>query len=411
MNLAWNVLAGSTSKATLRLVALFCVLAAFIAYRAFHFFKEETKTKGKKIAFYALFGTLAAVIVVGLSFGLLGAICYGKKAGSGGFYRLYDGMRGYLSSPSATIWFWAIIGVFVAEVAVLCIVELLYKKKKTTSKNPVNKHVMTVLANVFVVFSVYAVTLIYPFVWMFMNSLKDKFFVITDPFGMPKEVIWSNYTQAFEEYNIAEMFFNTITLTVGGVLVGTLATTLAAYTMAKFKFFGKDVFFNIIIISMTIPTVGSIAGSYKLMIDTQLFGTYLGMVLMYAGAFSGHFLFVYAFFKGISWEYAESAMIDGASNFQIFLHIMIPIAKPMLLTIIILKTLSLWNDYWSPYLFYSNHPTLAVGMHSLQQSATHDGEFSKLFAAMIIGTLPIIGFFLVCQKPLMSVTIGGGIKG
>ncbi len=288
----------------------------------------------------------------------------------------------------------------------------LYKKGRELRPNRIVSLKMTYIRLVvFVIFVVYAFTLVYPFYWLILNSFKGKLEVRLDPFSMPKKMLWSNYKEAFQDFNLAEMFFNTITLTVGGMLAGTLTTTIAAYIMAKYKFKGREGMHMFIILSMTIPTLGSLPATYKLMIDTGLFGTYLGMLLMMSGGFGGHYLYMFAFFKGISWDYAESAKIDGASNWKIFIHIMAPLAMPMITMVMILKALALWNDYWQPYLFYSNHPTLAVGLQDLKNKAVQLGEYSKLFAAMVIGTLPIIVFYLVFQKKLMSVTIGGGLKG
>ena len=289
---------------------------------------------------------------------------------------------------------------------------LWYKTQRKKNPNRVTSLKITfVHLIVFIIFAVYAFTLVYPFYWLIINSFKDKLEVRIDSFSLPKKWLWSNYGEAFKDYNIGEMFFNTITLTLGGTIVGTLTTCIAAYTMAKYKFRGREWMHMGVILSMTVPTLGSLPATYRLMIDTGLFGTYLGMLLMMSGGFGGHYLYMFAFFKGISWDYAESAKIDGASNWKVFVYIMLPLAMPMVTLVMILKALALWNDYWQPYLFYSNHPTLAVGLQELKNKATQLGEYSKLFAAMVIGTLPIIAFYLAFQKQLMSVTIGGGLKG
>ena len=317
-----------------------------------------------------------------------------------------------LLSPSLKLWLW--LGGIVAAVALVIagVGYWLYKYGRKKQPNRIVSLKLTyVRLVVFVIFAIYAFTLIYPFYWLIINSFKEKLEVRLDPFSMPKEWLWSNYSNAFEQFNLGEMFFNTISLTVGGTLLATLTTTIAAYTMAKFKFRGREFMHTFIILSMTIPTLGSLPATYKLMIDTGLFGTYLGMMLMNSGGFGGHYLYMFAFFKGISWDYAESAKIDGASNWQIFTHIMIPLAMPMVTMIMIMKVLALWNDYWQPYLFYSNHPTLAVGLQDLKNKAVQLGEYSKLFAAMVIGTMPVIAFYLIFQKKLMSVTFGGGLKG
>lgn len=263
----------------------------------------------------------------------------------------------------------------------------------------------------FAVFVIYSFTLIYPFVWLVLNSFKDNLSIRIDTFGLPKVWLYQNYIEVFKEYNIGNMFYNSITLTLGCALASLCATTVAAYCMSKYNFKCKTVIHTFIILSMTIPTLGALPATYKLMIDSKLFGTYLGMLLMSSGAFGGHYLYLFAFFKGVSWSYAESAMLDGANHFQIFIKIMLPMAMPMVITVGVLKAIGCWNEYWMPYLFYQDHPTLAVGLYFLQIQAAQIGEYAKLFAAMVVATVPIIVFFILFQKQIMGISLGGGLKG
>ena len=317
-----------------------------------------------------------------------------------------------LLSPSLKLWLWIGGFVLVSAIVIAGAGYWLYKSGRKNRPNHIISLKLTYIRlAVFVIFAVYAFTLIYPFYWLIINSFKEKLEVRLDSFSMPKQWRLENYSAAFKEFKLAEMFFNTVSLTAGGAILGTLVTTLAAYTMSKFKFKGREFMHMFVILSMTVPTLGSLPATYKLMIDTGLFGTYLGMLLMMSGGFGGHYLYMFAFFKGISWDYAESAKIDGATNWQIFMHIMAPLAMPMVTMVMVLKCLALWNDYWQPYLFYANHPTLAVGLQDLKNKAVQLGEYSKLFAAMVISIIPIIAFYLAFQKKLMSVTIGGGLKG
>ena len=320
------------------------------------------------------------------------------------------------------LWLW-VVGISAAVVlSVVVFVNVLfaYRRKHRHTHVDQTKKNTYVFTFVFIIFAVYAITLIYPFLWLLMNSLKNGFDVVIHPFAFPKTPVVSNYveifapsssTSTFAKYNVGTMFFNSITITFGGVMLGTFATTIAAYTMAKYQFKGRSFMHTFIILSMTIPTLGSLPATYKLMINTQLKDTYVGMMLMLSGGFGGHYLYMFAYFKGLSWSYAESAMIDGASQWKIFLYIMVPLSMPMITMVMILKTLGLWNDYWMPYLFYSEHPTLAVGLEALKRLAESDFEYGKLFAAMVVATVPIIIFYIMFQKTLMSVTIGGGVKG
>lgn len=188
-------------------------------------------------------------------------------------------------------------------------------------------------------------------------------------------------------------------------------TCCVAYVLAKYKFPGNKFIYTFVIISSVIPTIAAISATYRLMSDTGLIGTYVGMVIMECGAFGGGFLYIHSYFKSIPWAFAESAMMDGASDFKIFFRIMIPMAKNGILTFTILKFLGCWNSYWIPYLFYQNHPTLAVGLSMLTTEVkSFSGEYTKLFAAMVVSIVPVLIFYAIFQKQLLSNTIDGGLK-
>ena len=262
----------------------------------------------------------------------------------------------------------------------------------------------------FVIFCVYAFTLVYPFWWLFINSLKRNLEIRLATFALPKVWQWGNYRAVFEEFNFAEMFFNSVTLTVGLTFFTMVLSCMAAYVTAQYKFKGNEFIYTVVVISGTIPTVGALPATYRLMSDTKLIDTYLGMILLQCGGFGGVFLYLHSYFKAVPWSYAESAMLDGASDFRIFVSIMSPLVKNGIMAMTIIKVLGFWNDYWMPYMFYSEHPTVAVGLSTLSAEASSTGAYAQLFAAMIVSVLPVLIFYAIFQKQLMANTIGGGMK-
>ena len=141
---------------------------------------------------------------------------------------------------------------------------------------------------------------------------------------------------------------------------------------------------------------------------------YLGMMLM-VGAFGGPFLYLHSFFKAIPWSYGESAQLDGAGEFRIFLQIMLPLASNGVMTFTIMRFLGSWNEYWGAYLyfgsFFQERETLAVGLNRISKLADNRGLFVELFAAMVVTVVPVFVFYAIFQKQLMRNTIGGGLKG
>ena len=295
------------------------------------------------------------------------------------------------------------------------------KKRRSNKHYLLSTREKVILGIVFVLLLLYALSLIYPFVFLLINSFKEDPEFLNDPLGFPKTWVTSSYEYAFTEFivyspgegtetGLLGMFWNSISLSIVETIVSMFFTCCAAYVLAKYKFFGNKFLYSFIIVSSVVPTIAAIAATYKLMANTELIGHFIGMIILECGAFGGGFLYIHSYFKSIPWTFAESAMMDGASDFKIFWRIMIPMAKNGILTFTIMRFLGYWNGYWMPFLFYSNHPTLAVGLSMLSANSLNHGAYTELFAAMIVSIVPVIIFYAIFQKQLLSNTIDGGLK-
>jgi raffinose/stachyose/melibiose transport system permease protein/N-acetylglucosamine transport system permease protein len=278
-----------------------------------------------------------------------------------------------------------------------------------------SKSEKVVLIIFFVVFLLYAISLIFPFAWLLNNSFKLSRDFFTNLWSLPKTFFLGNYSEAFSEkirgFNIISMFLNSVFITCIGTILSLLCSCLAAYTIAKYKFFGRDIIYMIAISIMLIPTVGAVTATYKLLIDTKLYNSYLGIFLLYSGGFGFSFLLLYGYFKNISWSYAEAAFVDGASDFKVFIKIMLPQAMPAITALAVIQAIGLWNDYFTPYMYLPKYPTLAVGMQELVLKMDSQSNYPRLFAIMIISIIPIIILFICFQKTIMDNTVTGGLKG
>lgn len=273
---------------------------------------------------------------------------------------------------------------------------------------------------VFIIFIIYALTLLYPFIFVLLNSVKDMTvrewakFGENRPFSFPTSFTLSAYSQALEKINISEMYFNSITLAVGQTFTSMALTCMAAYVLAKYRFKGSNFLYTFIIVCSVVPTFGAEAATFRLMDKLGLFNNYFGMMLL-CGGFGGTFLYVHSFFKGVPWTFAESAKIDGASDFRIFLQIMLPLAKNGIMVFTIMKFIGYWNEYWIPYLYYREHPTIAVGLYQITDLAGQLSEggvdFNVLFAGTVLCILPILVAYAFLSDKLMGNLTAGGIKG
>ena len=223
------------------------------------------------------------------------------------------------------------------------------KAKRKSNKNYlITKKERNILTIIFVVLFIYALTLIYPFLYLLLNSFKTFADFSNNPIWFSPHATINNYIAVFTTFKaetldgsvgILGMFWNSLSLSVVETVVSMFLTCCAAYVLAKYKFVGNKFIYTFVIVCSVVPAIAAITATYKLMVDTRLMGTFIGMIMMECGAFGGGFLYIHSYFKSIPWSFAESAMMDGASDFKIFYRIMMPMAKNGILTFTILRFL------------------------------------------------------------------------
>ncbi len=291
----------------------------------------------------------------------------------------------------------------------------LLKKQSKAVEDPIGLKIAKII--MFVVFFLYASSLIFPFIWMLLNMFKTNIEFFQNVWSWPEDFSngWVNLTSVFSKTmmgsNIWEMTLRSFLLSLIGTLLSLTSASCIAYVVAKFKFVGRNVLYVLAIMVMVVPTIGTTSATYKLINDIGLFDNPLALVLLYSGGFGFQFLLLYGAFKSISWSYAEAAYIDGANEFTVFTRVMIPMVVPSLVPLAILNFIGYWNDYYTPYLYLKNKPTLAVGLQAYVNQMQYDANYPALFALMLFSMLPIIILFVVFQKQIMNNVTTGGLKG
>lgn len=267
----------------------------------------------------------------------------------------------------------------------------------------------------FVLFVLYAVSLIFPFLWTLYNSFKTnrEFFAEGGVWSLPQQWLASNYVKVWNEYNMVTYFWNSIKLTAIGTAISVLSAAMASYIVAKYDFKLKRVIYITAISVMLIPAIGSISALYKFMNETGMYNTHFGIILLYSSGLGLNFIVLYGFFLGVSWSYAEAAFVDGASDWQVFTKVMIPQAMPALGAVSIITGIGLWNDYFTPWMFLADKDkfTLALGLRQIVLEQAYAADWPKMFAAMIVATVPILIVYGLFQKTLIENTVAGGLKG
>ena len=265
-----------------------------------------------------------------------------------------------------------------------------------------------------VIFSIYAVVLIFPELWLLVNSFKEFVEFSDSPWGIPQKLQWSNYAFIFDNFAMGEAFINSIILCVGCPTAGIISTTFAAYALSKFEFRGKKILYFIHILPMLVCITGSTSTMYMFFNTLGVYDTFIAMIWSSAGGTGMNFLLVYGVFKNVSRTYMEAAEIDGASDFTVFVKIMLPQAIGIVGTLWMLSFIGSWNEYASYQLFLPSHPTVSTALVSIQTNVTsgiYANHYPEFFAAIMISIIPVIVIFLVFQDQIMQMSLGGGIKG
>lgn len=266
---------------------------------------------------------------------------------------------------------------------------------------------------VFLVFCFFAFTYVYMVFWCFYSGTRLADDVAVDPFGF-SSVHLDNYIKVFSimQSNGASfftMFLNSAYFSLIGCALSIMTTTMFAYVCCKYRFPGSKLIYSVVIVVITLPIYGSNSAMYRLLFHLGFLNSPL-MILTSIGGFSMNFLYLFAFFSGISWNYAEAGQIDGANDWQIFFKIMFPQSIAMVGSLYVLMWLTEWNSYGTALIYLPKMPTLAVGIYQFQVQMQYSSQMNILYAACFVSMIPPLVIFALCNGALMSNVSLGGIK-
>jgi len=251
---------------------------------------------------------------------------------------------------------------------------------------------------VYVCVSIGALFMIGPFLWMILTSLKTLGEATrVPPVIFPEEFQWYNYIKVTEILPFAKFFFNTSVTAVGRTIGQLLFSSMAAYAFARIEFPGRRFLFILMLSLLMIPPQAYYIPQYLIMIRLEWLNSLKALIV--PGLFSAFGTFLLRqFFLTLPNELEESARLDGCNHFQIYLYVMLPLAKPGLIALAILVIRWSWNDLMWPLIVNTSPDkmTLSVGLASLQGQYLTD--YPVLMAGALISILPMLIMFVVLQK-------------
>lgn len=277
-----------------------------------------------------------------------------------------------------------------------------------------SRRIMDVLLTVLL--GVLCVVWLYPVLLILINSLKDELAISTATvFELPTSATFAglhNYVYGITQLNFLQSFGYSAIITVSSVLLILLCCSMCGWYITRVTSAISKAMYLLCVFSMVVPfqmvmfTLSKIADMLKL-------NTPWGLCIVYLGFGAGLAVFIFTgVIKGIPQELEESAMIDGASVPRIFFQIVVPIMKPSIVSVAILEAMWIWNDYLLPYLTLDlgKYKTVSVAVQYLK-GGYGSVDMGAMMACLVLAVIPIIVFYLVCQKYIVSGVMAGAVKG
>ena len=271
------------------------------------------------------------------------------------------------------------------------------------------------IANVFshAVLISWAVLTAYPLIWAVTSSFKDDEEILTDPWGLPSALRWHNWVRAWQTAHIGRYFLNSAVVVVLSLLITMLFGAMAAYVLARYHFKGNRLVYYLFVGGMMFPVFLALVPLFFVVKNLGLLGTLPGLSLVYA-AYSLPFtvFFLTAFFRTLPSSVAEAAMMDGASHTRLFFQIMLPMARPGMVSVAIFNVIGSWAQYLLPVVLITDDSkrVLTQGIALININAGYEADWSGLFAAISLSILPMIIVYAIFQRQIQAGLTAGAVK-
>lgn len=263
-----------------------------------------------------------------------------------------------------------------------------------------------------VILVIIAIMFLSPFYFLLVNSVKSLGDIMVNAADWPNQFNWSNYARAWEMTRFPEAFTNSIIITVISNLLIALLSAMAAYRLVRSNTMFNRFVFMMFVSAMVIPFQSIMIPLLKVVSWLGVNNSMVGLILAYMGLGIPLSIFLFhGFVKSIPMEIEEAATVDGANSYSVFTRIVLPMLKPMMVTVIILNCLWIWNDYLLPSLILQSPHLRTIPLATFAFFGQYSKQWDLALPALVLGILPIIIFFLSLQRYIVEGVVAGSVKG
>ncbi len=264
-------------------------------------------------------------------------------------------------------------------------------------------------------FTIIGIVYIMPILIVLINAFKNKVFINKEPFKLPTEQTWvgfENFLSAIDKYELLSAVGWTVFITVGSVFVILVCTSMCAWYITRVNTKFTKLLYLLCVFSMVVP-FQMVMFTLSLVADRTGLRTPWGIIIIYLGFGAGLAVFMFCgFVKSIPLEIEEAAMIDGCTPIRTFFSVVLPIMKPTYISVGILETMWIWNDFLLPYLVLdlNKYKTISIAIQYMKGSYGRV-DMGAVMAALILAVIPVVIFYLACQKHIIKGVAAGAVKG
>lgn len=273
---------------------------------------------------------------------------------------------------------------------------------------------------VYVALITLAITIIVPIIWVFMASVKSQMDLVGDPWSLPTEILWSNFATAFEKAKMGEYLINSVLVTAMALFFLLIIALPASYVLARFNFRSKKVCKMLFMAGLFVNTNYIVLPIYVMLFNAEIslgltdvfLNNKIFLALIYASTSLPFTIYLLSgYFQTLPKAYEEAALIDGCGYFKTMTKIMIPMARPSIITVILFQFLAFWNEYIMAFtLMEKDNSTLGVGLKFLMADQRSQADYGVMYAGLVIVMLPTLILYILVQKRLTQGMSLGGLK-
>ncbi len=250
-----------------------------------------------------------------------------------------------------------------------------------------------------------------PLYYIVVNTFKTQAEMASSPFALPTQLFLDNYATVFGTVPLVQSFVNTLFVTVASLVLMLIIGSMAAYGMiignTRFiRWFGAA-----LVLGFIIPSQSTLIPLYRLLVRIGLIDTLTGLVFLYsAGSIFCYFL-IQGYMKSVPYELVEAARIDGASAFSIYWRIVLPLIRPILVTVAVFQTMWIWNDFITPNVFLVSPEKSTLVLQVYKSVGEFTTDWPSFMTLSVLALIPMVVFFVFTQRHIVSGLLAGGVKG